>query len=187
VTPKTKLGETLRPTPYTPQTYWELPKNDPNAYFFYFTSDEYREDDSKYRKLDETLLHYGAYSSTKEVITTEKNRIPEPLWDSILNELDIEDWPALAVCRTSLGFEDISLADKTFACPHDVEIATLEQGIISDNLLRDKDRIKDFLNELYSGAKEDNLKQTMEDEKISELLNIGGRKLEELIQINPSM
>jgi hypothetical protein len=79
------------------------------------------------------------------------------------------------------------LADKKFNCPHDVEIATLEQGLISDNLLRDKDRIKDFLNELYSGAKEDNLKQTMEDEKISELLNIGGRKLEELIQINPSM
>jgi hypothetical protein len=184
VSPKTKLGDTLRPTPYTPQTYWQIPKGPIESYFCYFTSKEYRNESSDYRLLDETLLKYGAYSDRRTVIVVDRYKIPDPLWDAILEKLDINDWPALTVCQTSLGLEEVQLTDSSFQCPKKTEFVKLERGVISDRLLNDPDKLKDFLNSLHEATKDNNLKNTMRKLKSKELLSIGSEKIESMVVFN---
>ncbi|WP_165874827.1 pentapeptide repeat-containing protein [Natrarchaeobius oligotrophus] len=181
VTPDRKLTDVLRPTPYTPHTYWELPKAKPNSFFYYFTSREYRQEDSKYRLLDETLLTFGAFGERREVVTLDRSCIPNPLWDSILAELEIDNWPALAISKKPLGFEKLSSTDTSFALSEDRRFVKLESGVITDRLLSDPDELKQFLNSLHEGAKENDLKRTMQKKKCRELLNIGGKKIEDVV------
>lgn len=184
--PHANLGEQFHPTPYTPHTYWEVPKGETEAYFYYFTSTEYREPESKYRLLDETLLKYGAYADRRAVVTVDRSGVPNPLWDALLHELGISDWPALVVSGQRLGFESITMTDTSFDVPSGVEFAKLEDGVLSDRLLDDSDKLKHFLNDLHSAAKRDDISHAIQKEKIREALTIAVEKLEEAVVVNPT-
>lgn len=181
VTPDTNLGDALSPTPYTPHTYWQLPKGDTEVYFCYFTTRRYKKDDSKYRLLHEELVKRGAFAEEQTVIEAERDSMPNPLWDSIRRELNIENFPALLVCQTSLEFESVKPTDTNFDCPNDTDFVKLEQGVISDNILNSSDDINDFLNDLHEGGKQNELEQTMNSLIAKEWLTIAKDKLESLL------
>lgn len=100
--------------------------------------------------------------------------------------MNINDFPALIVCEAPLGFEDVQPTDTKFNSPSNTDFVKLEQGTIADRILDDSDALNDFLNDLYEGAKQDELEQTMNELILNQWLTIAKDKLESLI-LNTSM
>jgi uncharacterized protein YjbI with pentapeptide repeats len=182
-----KVGDIIHPTPYTPQTYWQVPKTETDVYFFYFTGNNYRDEESKYRRLDENLVKHGAFADRCEVICMDKSAIPDPLFYSILDTLGIDDWPALVISRQSLGFEEISRQDKHFQLPDNTDFVKLERGIVANKIIGDSDKLDEFIHDMEEAAiMGESLKSTAMKKKISEWLKLGGERMEDIILMSAS-
>lgn len=173
------LGDVLTPTPHT---LYQLPKRDTNAYFYYFTDHSYSAQDSKFRALDEQLTLFGRNRSQVEVAMIDRDRIRMELWDTIIEGLDIEDYPALVVANRELGVRDIEFGTERFI-PADADYAVIENGLIADSILDDTDEIRDFLNGLFDCARDGNLKQGMRKRKVIEGLKIGKSEITNILTL----
>jgi len=75
------------------------------VYLYYFTAEEFRKKESKYRLLDESLCIFGRHRGNVEVVMMDKDRISTKAWNAILRGLGIKKYPALVVSSNSLGIE----------------------------------------------------------------------------------
>lgn len=173
------IGEALRATPHT---LFQLPKEDPEAYFYYFTDEQYTDESSKFRTLDSCLTTLGRYRKGIEVVVIDRDRLPSPVWDLLIEGFDVEKYPALVVAEEELGVRDVGYDTRGFT-PNETNYAILENGLITDHILQDSDELKTFLNELYDAAKHDSVKSTVQREKIISVLTIGKNEIESILSV----
>lgn len=173
--PKT-VGEKLRPTPHT---LYQMPKRDTNAYFYYFTDDSYTESDSKYKALDDELTLFGRNRSGLEVAMIDRDRIRPQLWDTLTSGFGIDSYPALVVSDQELGVRDTELGDQFD--PNDGNYAILENGLIQDEILKNSDAIRDFLNTMFDHARRGEMRRAMQKEKVLECLSVTKSELQRFI------
>lgn len=182
---ETKQNNTVAETLIaTPHTFLQFPKNQTEAYFYHFTDEMYTQSDSKYRLLDERLTIFGRYRSGVKVISIDRDRTPDLLWDIIVDGLNISDYPALVVAESSLGIEDLTHDTEEYS-PNDATFAKIERGIIVDHILNDPDQLNSFLNELFDGARRSKVQRTMTQQKITDMLTIGRDQVEQILTIQP--
>ena len=177
--PKT-VAESLKPTPHT---LYQLPKRDTNAYLYYFTDSTYSQPNSKYKQLDDELTLLGRHRQQLEVVIIDRDRTDPDLWGLLINGLDIDNYPAIVVAERELGVGDVSLADSMFT-PAPADYATIENGILLDDILEDVDETRDFLNGLYDAALTNSIQSGMRKEKVVQGLNIGQEKIEGILTIS---
>jgi hypothetical protein len=103
-------------------------------------------------------------------------------WELLINGLNIENYPALVVANEEIGIEHVGPFIDSFS-PSDIEYATLENGIIADQILEDSDEINDFLNALFDCASSNDIESGMRKEKVLQGLKIGEEKVSNLINI----
>ena len=152
----------------------------PRAYFYYFTDALFRREDSKYRLLDDSLTLLGRHREGIEVIMIDRDRIPSETWDAILRGLGIRKYPALIVSSHSLGIEKLEWVATEYN-PPDVDFVKLERGIIADQILRDRDKLNEFLNELFDAAKEGITENTLRKTLILEALKMVRKEVRDII------
>lgn len=181
-TPPT-VAEQLKPTPHT---LYQLPKRDTNAYIYYFTDGMYSRPDSKYKELDNQLTLLGRNREQLEVVIVDRDRVDEEIWQLALNGVDVDEYPALIVADRELGIGDISAADSIFTPTPKGEYATIESGILLDDILKDPDGITDFLNALYDAALRNNIESEMRKEKITDALSISASTIQDIISVSVS-
>ena len=171
---KTTLEQKMMSIPFTLRA---IPAVQPSAYFYYFSDDFSESENSKYRLLDESLTFLGKYRKGIEVIMIDRDRFPSETWDAILRGLGIRKYPALIVSSHSLGIEKVA----TEYNPPNVDFAKWERGIIADQILRDRDKLDEFLNELFDAAKEGITEGTLRKTLILEALKMVGREVRDII------
>lgn len=176
------VAERLRPTPHT---LYQLPKRDTNAYIYYFTDAAYSRDDSKYKELDNQLTLFGRNREQLEVVIVDRDRIDHQVWQLILNGLGVDNYPSLVVADRELGVGDVSVADSMFT-PARGEYATIESGMLLDDILQDTDEITGFLNALYDAALKNEINTGMRKEKVVNALSIGKNTVQDLISVSVS-
>lgn len=175
------VGDELQPTPFT---LWQMPKRETDAYFYYFTDESYSQSGSKYRVLDEELTLLGRNRQGLQVGIIDRDRIRDELWRAFIEGLDIDNYPTLIVADGPLGIQDVNLDADVFH-PNDVNYATLESGLIQDNILQDGDKVKRLLNDLFDAAYNNELESKMRNEKIITLLTIGKDEVKDFITFSP--
>jgi len=174
--PKRTLEQMMISIPYTLKT---LPIESPEAYFYYFTDEIYRSEQSKYRLLDEILTLFGRYRKGLEVIIIDRDRIPNKLWDVMIRGLGIENYPALIISSSPLGIEELSPNTTEYYPP--TNFAKLERGYIADEILNDKDKLISLLTELFDAAREGIAEKTLNRVKILEALKMVGKNIKDII------
>ncbi|EMA27541.1 hypothetical protein [Haloarcula japonica] len=177
---QTSLRDQLSPTPYT---LWQFPKSDVFAYFYYFTDEIYTQDESKFTTLDDQLTLLGRNRGGLEVGIFDRDRMAEQVWQLIIRGLSIDNYPALVVADGPIGVEEIDDQTENFS-PNDVEFAILENGIISDTILKDPDETRDFLNTLFDAARDNEIKRQMRHEKVLESLTVAKEEVKDLFTVN---
>jgi len=174
---KTTIEKKMMSIPFTLRPIYA---GQPRAYFYYFTDALFRREDSKYRLLDDSLSLLGRHREGIEVIMIDRDRIPSETWDAILRGLGIRKYPALIVSSHSLGIEKLEWVATEYN-PPDVDFVKLERGIIADQILRDRDKLDEFLNELFDAAKEGITENTLRKTLILEALKMVGREVRDII------
>ena len=174
---KTTIEKKMMSIPFTLRPIYA---GQPRAYFYYFTDALFRREDSKYRLLDDSLTLLGRHREGIEVIMIDRDRIPSETWDAILRGLGIRKYPALIVSSHSLGIEKLEWVATEYN-PPDVDFVKLERGIIADQILRDRDKLNEFLNELFDAAKEGITENTLRKTLILEALKMVGREVRDII------
>ncbi|WP_338739488.1 hypothetical protein [Haloplanus salilacus] len=174
------VAELLQPTPHT---LYQLPKRDTNAYIYYFTDSTYSQPNSKYKQLDDQLTLLGRHRQQLEVVIIDRDRTDPTLWKILMNGLDIDDYPAIVVAGRELGVGDVTIADSMFT-PTPTDYATLENGMLLDDILRDVDETRDFLNGLYDAALTNSIQSGMRKEKVIQGLSIGKDQIEKILTIS---
>jgi len=177
--PKRTLGQEMISIPHTLRT---LPAEPPKAYFYYFTDEIYRSEQSKYRLLDDLLTLLGRHRKELEVIIIDRDRIPSKLWDIITKGLGIENYPALVVSSHPLGIEELDI-NATEYHPSAQTFAKLERGYIADQFLSDRDELISLLNELFDAAREGIAEKTLRRAKILKVLETVGKSVRDIIAI----
>jgi len=165
--PKRTLEQEMVSIPHTLRT---LPAEPPKAYFYYFTDEIYRSEQSKYRLLDDLLTLLGRHRKELEVIIIDRDRIPSKLWDMITKSLGIKNYPALVVSSYSLGIEELDI-NATECYPLAPIFAKLERGYIADQFLSDRDELISLLNELFDAAREGIAEKTLTCKNIKSIGN----------------
>jgi DNA-binding protein len=164
-----------------PHTYEVLHYEKPEAYFYYFTDENYRREDSKYRLLDETLTIFGSFRRNVKVITIVREGVPSGLWNAIMKGLELDSYPALVVSSESLGIEKLAIDTNEYK-PPTRKIARWKSGFINDLHLQDKDTLRKLLNELHDAAREGiSLETLMRKKTIEEVLKKAGVEIKNLI------
>jgi len=174
---KTTLEQKMMSIPFTLRA---IPAVQPSAYFYYFSDDFFESENSKYRLLDESLTFLGKYRKGIEVIMIYRDRIPSETWDAILRGLGIRKYPALVVSSHSLKIEKLTWVTTEYNPPNAVFVK-LERGIIADQILRDRDKLNEFLNELFDAAKKGITENTLRRRVILEALRMVGREVRDII------
>jgi len=177
--PKRTLEQEMISIPHTLRT---LPAEPPKAYFYYFTDEIYRSEQSKYRLLDDLLTLLGRHRKELEVIIIDRDRIPSKLWDMITKSLGIKNYPALVVSSYSLGIEKLDI-NATEYYPLAPIFAKLERGYIADQFLSDRDELISLLNELFDAAREGIAEKTLRRAKILKVLETVGKSVRDIIAI----
>ncbi len=177
----TTFGERLQATPHT---LYQMPKRETNAYFYYFTDDSYSREDSKFKALDDELTLLGRNRSQLEVAMIDRDRIRIELWDALISGFDISDYPSLVVADQELGVRDVELSEDSFS-PENGNYAVIESGIISDSILSDNDRIRDFLNGLFDCSRNGDMKDGMRKRKVVEGLKIAKGEITNILSVSP--
>lgn len=175
--PKRTLKQEMISIPYTTRTF---PAEPPKAYFYYFTDEIYRSEQSKYRLLDDLLTILGRHRKGLEVTIIDRDRIPSKLWDIITKGLGIENYPALVVSSHSLGIEELDINATEYHPPAQT-FAKLERGYIADQFLSDRDELTSLLNELFDAAREGIAEKTLSRAKILKVLETVGKSVKDII------
>ena len=174
---KTTIEKKMMSIPFTLRPIYA---GQPRAYFYYFTDALFRREDSKYRLLDDSLSLLGRHREGIKVIMIDRDRFPSETWDAILRGLGIRKYPALIVSSHSLGIEKLEWVATEYN-PPDVDFVKLERGIIADQILRDRDKLNEFLNELFDAAKEGITENALRKTVILEALKMVGREVRDII------
>lgn len=183
ITNHEKIEDELVPTPYT---LWQFPKSDVYSYFYYLTDEHYAEEDSKYRLLDDQLNLMGRHRTGLEVGIFDRDRMREQLWQVIIEDLAIDDYPALIVSEGPLGIGEIDLQTESFQ-PKEVDYAKMEKGVISEHILQDSDKVRDLLNSLFEGARDNDISSQMRKRKVLESLTIAKEEVQGILSITNSI
>lgn len=161
-----------------------MPKRDTEAYFYYFTDDVYKSPDSKFKELDDQLTLLGRNRQQLEVAIIDRDRVRPQIWSTLLEGLDIDDYPALVVAEKELGVRDVDLSTETFHI-QDANYAVIQNGIIADEILSDSDDVRDFLTGLFDAAIDNEIESGMRREKVMSGLTIGAEKLNSILSLVP--
>jgi len=172
-----RLGEIMRTIPSTLKLPSAYP---PNAYFYYFTDIMYQDERSKYRRLDEALTLMGRYRLDLEVVMFVRSLLPPKVWEILTKKLGVIRYPALITSKESLEVDKINLYGDEYTPPN-VTVVKIEAGLILDNILQDRDKLFNFLEELYEATKEGIAEESLRKRKIIEVLKMTGKEIKELI------
>lgn len=167
----------------TPHTLYQLPKRDTNAYFYYFTDDFFTSDDSKFKTLDDALTLMGRNRGRLKMVMIDRDRCAPETWELITTGFEIDEYPALVVAETELGVRDVEPSDITFE-PEDGGYAVIESGIFMDDVISDRDEVRQFLTGLFDAALDDDIEASMKQEKVLRGLEIGAGKLSQIITVS---
>ena len=163
-------------------SYHQLPEREPRAYFYYFTDPMYKKKTSKFKRMDDRLVLLGRERPDVMVVAIDRDRVSSTLWDVLVRKLEIKKYPALIISSESLEIEkiDLSFPDK-FSVPPVKSAIKFDRGIISDRVYKDEDNLSDFLNDMYDGAKENNLEERLRKQKILGGISITIEQIKDLI------
>ena len=168
----------------TPHTLYTLPSMDSRAFFYYFTDDPFKSDDSKYKKLDNKLTLIGRERTGLEVVIVDRDRIVPAAWDNIIDSLDIDNYPAFVAAENKLGIRDKDI--EVDFDPSETNYVVLEDGWISDEVLKNSDSVSKFLNTMYDACRQNNLRAEMKKEKVKTMLSKSAEKIEGILSISAS-
>jgi hypothetical protein len=175
--PTYQLKQLMRPIP---NTIGKIPKfGGKVAYFYFFTEEAYRTEGSKYAILFERLLWIGYTRRDLDVYIIEREDVPNEFWDMITEKLGIRNYPALIVSHESLGIEELDIAATEYN-PPSVSFVKWERGWIGDKFLEDRDKLHEFLIDLYDAARKKLTKNTLRKKIILEVLKSVGKSLKDL-------
>jgi len=167
----------------TPHTLYQLPKRDTNAYFYYFTDDFYTDEGSKFKTLDDALTLMGRNRGRLKMVMIDRDRCQPETWELTTEAFEIDEYPALVVAETELGVGDVEPSDTVFQ-PSDGDYAVIESGIFLDDVISDRDEVRQFLTGLFDAALDDDIESSMRNEKVLRGLEIGAEKLSKIITVN---